>query len=67
MGEHDVERRAEHHRAIFDRAETVPSVAVSTRLPAFLATKSRPTPWPPKISSGGDRLSAQAMIVAKGA
>ena len=46
---------------------TVPSVAVSTRLPAFLATKSSPTPCPPKISSGGTRLSAQLMIVAQGA
>ena len=40
---------------------------MSTRLPALRATKSSPTPWPPKISSGGTRLSAQLMIVAQGA
>ena len=45
---------------------TVPSVAVSTRLPAFLATNSSPTPRPPNISSGGTRLSAQLMTVAHG-
>jgi hypothetical protein len=46
---------------------TVPKVAVSTRLPASRETNSSPTPWPPKMSSGGTRLSAQLMIVAQGA
>ena len=63
VGQDDDERRSEHSGSY----STVPRVAVSTRLPALRATKSSPRPWPPKISSGGTRLSAQLMMVAQGA